>query len=298
MSRFSEKVLKGEKPTEEDWAHHLMEAHHQAPSMTPRAYALYRTPEGITSYERLAQVIDHEGKKDAVVLDLACGDGYLIPSILTRLSPQGRVIGIDMSSTELAVAKRFVTDPRVSFHCAQAQSLPLPDGSVNIALCHLAFMLMLPIEPVVAELARVLQPGGCFSAIIPAPRKPGLYAELIQTSYQFIDARYPVRKEARVGDSRTQNQEGLQELFQPRTGFEGIEELAAFALDIRTTPEGVWNLMKDFYWIALLPSEEKVQLQQELVSLAKTHSDPTGEVHFEYPFQQFTVYKTKTPLSG
>ncbi|MCB0326123.1 MAG: hypothetical protein KDD52_00740 [Bdellovibrionales bacterium] len=80
MTLWTQKVLNGLNPTSKDWKEHLKKAHLKAPSMTPNAYAKYKTKEGFCSYEVLANtLLDLNTKKS--ILDLACGDGFLIPYI-------------------------------------------------------------------------------------------------------------------------------------------------------------------------------------------------------------------------
>src|SRR4051812_33699826 len=115
MSNFSKKIRQGDLPNEEDWTQHVAEGHKRAPSQTPDAFAAYKTTEGLNSYQILACEIAKFSGKDLNIVDLACGDGHLIPSLLPKLSPQSLVHGIDMSESELAIAKQNQKDPRVSF---------------------------------------------------------------------------------------------------------------------------------------------------------------------------------------
>jgi arsenite methyltransferase len=97
------------------------------------------------------------------VLDLGCGAG--MDSILAarRVGPTGKVIGVDMVEEMLAKARRnaeaegvFNTDFRVG----RADALPVPAGSVGIVITNGVFNLCLDKRKVVAELFRVLRPGG------------------------------------------------------------------------------------------------------------------------------------------
>src|SRR6516162_9896417 len=126
MSNFTNKIQNGQSPTDEDWTDHLLEAHNKAPSMTPDAFASYQTSEGKNSYQILADKIS---PNTGHIVDLACGDGHLIPHLLPKLSHNGKISAVDMSAIELAIARRTVKDPRVSFFQAKAQNLPLGDRS-------------------------------------------------------------------------------------------------------------------------------------------------------------------------
>ncbi|HEX8581103.1 MAG TPA: ubiquinone/menaquinone biosynthesis methyltransferase [Acidimicrobiales bacterium] len=86
------------------------------------------------------------------VVDLACGTGDLC----RVLAAAGhRPVGVDLSWGMLAAGR---TDaPLVQ---ADALRLPLPDGSVDGATCGFALRNFVALPPFLAELARVVRPGG------------------------------------------------------------------------------------------------------------------------------------------
>ena len=104
--------------------------------------------------------------RDLVVLDLACGSGYLLDLIKRRQRVPITLIGVDMSSVELELARARLGDAARLLE-VRAQDIALPDASIDYAVCHLAFMLMQPIEPVIEKLGALLKPGGSFAAIVP-----------------------------------------------------------------------------------------------------------------------------------
>jgi ubiquinone/menaquinone biosynthesis C-methylase UbiE len=292
-STFSEKIMHGQVPTDDEWTAHLIEAHKIAPSMTPHAFAGYRTNDGMTSYELLADELVGLREKNATVLDLACGDGYLFQFIFSRLGSSGNIIGVDMSDAELNIAKRqYASDKRIKFYNTRAHGIPVADKTVDAIVCHMAFMLMLPIEPVVAEISRVLKTNGIFTAVIGSNRgKPGLFADILRLTLDFTDSRYPKMKEAKSGDPRVNSEEGLNSLFTKQVGFERISKRSEFELQIRTDANGVWDLMKDMYFISMLRIEEKAQLANELKQFVRAKSDSEGLVSFPFYMTKFVVKK-------
>ena len=88
----------------------------------------------------------------ATVLDLACGTGDLC----RELQASGlRPVGADLSLGMLAAAR---TDaPLVQ---ADALRLPMPDGAVDGVTCGFALRNFVDLPGFVAEVARVLRPGG------------------------------------------------------------------------------------------------------------------------------------------
>jgi ubiquinone/menaquinone biosynthesis C-methylase UbiE len=290
MSKFSEKIRRGELPSDDDWSEHLIEGHGNAPSQTPAAFAAYKTLEGLNSYQILAHEVDQFHEKNLRIIDLACGDGHLIPHLLSKQGPTARISGIDMSEAELTLAKRNLNDPRVSFFHGKAQKLPFKDGSADLVLCHMAFMLMLPLEPVVSELARVLAPQGKFSAVIGNRNAHrGFFAEIARTAFGFISARYPKINEARSGDPRIFSEEGLQTLFKKELGFSQDIKRMNFELICNTSPAGIWDLMKNMYHLSVLSPDERGELKDLLIRMGQKHADANGGVSFTFSMTKLTV---------
>ncbi|OYU72017.1 MAG: hypothetical protein CFE45_41350, partial [Burkholderiales bacterium PBB5] len=72
-----------------------------------------------------------------------------------------------MSAGELRAAQARLGDS-VALHQARAQALPLADAAMAAVTCHMALMLMAEPPFVLAEITRVLQPGGHLLAVVPA----------------------------------------------------------------------------------------------------------------------------------
>ncbi|WP_433504566.1 class I SAM-dependent methyltransferase [Pseudonocardia halophobica] len=89
------------------------------------------------------------------VLDAACGTGRHA----VRLAERGHVVvGVDQSPDMLERARTKIPGGR--FLEGTLTDLPLPDASVDAAVCALALVHVPELEPAVAELARVVRPGG------------------------------------------------------------------------------------------------------------------------------------------
>jgi SAM-dependent methyltransferase len=161
----------------------VLAVHAARPGFTSRGF------ERSGSYDRLAAAVSGR------VLDLACGDGAL----LARLP---HAIGVDLSPHELARA-----GPRVIR--ARAQALPFADGAFDAVACHLAFMLFEDIEHVVAELARVVRPGGSFVAIMGGGP---IAAPDPDDAFPIFLAMQPAQPSL-VGDRRARTEEGWRSLF-------------------------------------------------------------------------------------
>jgi len=93
------------------------------------------------------------------ICDLGSGTGVLLGELLRRLGPEGRLEAVDISPRMLARARDTLRDPRVHFHLADAVDLPLPDRSLDRAICFSVWPHFDSPERVIAELGRVLRPG-------------------------------------------------------------------------------------------------------------------------------------------
>jgi len=110
---------------------------------------------------RLAAGLEELGVTAAeTVLDVGCGTGNLTAALLARLSALGRVVAIDISPKMIAVARRKVQDPRVTWQAADARHLPLPDGLFDRVICYSVWPHFHHPEEVACELRRLLRPGG------------------------------------------------------------------------------------------------------------------------------------------
>jgi len=115
---------------------------------------------------------------DERVLDVGCGTGNLTRALLERLSPAGRIFAVDLSPRMLELARRKITDPRVSWHAADAGHLPLGDAACDRILCCSVWPHFDDRAAVAAELGRVLAPGGLLHVwhLIPREKVNAIHA--------------------------------------------------------------------------------------------------------------------------
>jgi SAM-dependent methyltransferase len=99
--------------------------------------------------------------QDARVLDVACGEGYL-SRLLAPLGPR-EVIGIDISSALIEIARERTDATNVSFRVEDAQELTsIDDASMDIAVCQMAVMDIADHRAVFRAVHRVLKPDAPF----------------------------------------------------------------------------------------------------------------------------------------
>ena len=111
---------------------------------------------GRTPYSWLAEVVP----SGARVLDLACGSA---PT--AELIRASAYLSLDLSRDELRLGEAR----GVPVAQANAARLPVANAAVDVVLTSLALQLS-PLEPALAEVRRVLRPGGILAATVPTSR--------------------------------------------------------------------------------------------------------------------------------
>jgi SAM-dependent methyltransferase len=113
------------------------------------------------------RTLDRLDTAPARLLDLGAGTGSLILAALRRW-PSAHVLAVDASNAMLGVARSRVPRPdaaRVTWLSADAADLPIEDAAVDAAVCSFVLQLVADRPTVLAELRRVLQPGGTLSCV-------------------------------------------------------------------------------------------------------------------------------------
>jgi arsenite methyltransferase len=99
----------------------------------------------------------------AIVLDLGCGAGTDLLIAAQMTGPEGRVIGVDMTSSMLDRARASAQEmglANVELHESLIESLPLEDASVDVVISNGVIDLVPDKDAVFDEIDRVLRPGG------------------------------------------------------------------------------------------------------------------------------------------
>jgi SAM-dependent methyltransferase len=97
------------------------------------------------------------------VLDLGCGAGLDSIFASRMVGPSGTVIGVDFSPEMIDKAKRNAETlglPNVEFRLGDLEALSLANATVDVAISNGVFNLCLDKPRVLAEIFRVLGPGG------------------------------------------------------------------------------------------------------------------------------------------
>jgi SAM-dependent methyltransferase len=121
-----------------------------------------------TAYWRAIEIgaLAHHGLPEGLGLDLGCGDGILTDILLSATGPR-RLVGVDPDPLEVEAARKFSFYERA--HVAPGDNIPEPDGAFDFVLSNSVLEHIPDLEPTIAEVSRLLRPGGKFLFTVPAP---------------------------------------------------------------------------------------------------------------------------------
>jgi arsenite methyltransferase len=95
------------------------------------------------------------------ILDVGCGPGFYCAELAAEVGPSGSVVGVDSSPAMLELAgRRCAGHERVELRQGDAVSLPVDDVTVDGALCVQVLEYVPDPTVALAEMYRVLRPGG------------------------------------------------------------------------------------------------------------------------------------------
>jgi SAM-dependent methyltransferase len=98
------------------------------------------------------------------ILDVGCGDGQIARALVKQGS---EVLGIDPTNLHIEVA--IQRGGGATYMLGSANSLPVEDASYDAVVACLVFEHIDELEPAIAEVVRVLRPGGQFSFFLNHP---------------------------------------------------------------------------------------------------------------------------------
>jgi ubiquinone/menaquinone biosynthesis C-methylase UbiE len=198
-------------------------------------------------------------------LDVACGTGVITRVAAERVGPTGSVTGVDVAPDMIEVAKAIpAAGAPIEWYQADAVSLPLPDGAYDVALCQMGLMFMPDPVDALAEVHRVLVPGGRIVVNTPGQIQPGFEAmeQAIVDNINpelgaFVSAVFSMSDPLALGDLLQQ------------AGFDDVSSKEYSAtFDLPGPDEFLWNyinLTPMGPLVAEAPEEAKAEMERQVV---------------------------------
>jgi SAM-dependent methyltransferase len=200
------------------------------------------------------------------LLDLGAGTGKLTESLVARSTAD--VIAVEPDREMLSVLRAAL--PGVTALGGTAESIPLPDGSVDAVLVGQAFHWFDP-APAATEIARVLRPDGVLAALW----------NYEDQAIDWVRGYYGVvRADEGLGTSRP---------APTRTGLEDHPSFEAATTEVFDNPlpmtaGGMLDTLATYSWISTLPDAER----RDRISRARGYlisRSETADGHFELPLR-------------
>lgn len=132
-------------------------------SSPARAYESFMVPFRFQPWAN--ELIDRAPLGDGTrMLDIACGTG-VVAREAARRNATARISGLDMNPQMIAVASERSEDEglEIDWHVGAADQLPFTDGKFDLVTIQQGFQFFPDKDAALAEIKRVLRPGGTFA---------------------------------------------------------------------------------------------------------------------------------------
>ena len=215
------------------------------------------------------------------VLDIACGTGEPAISLATQMDGSGEMIGVDISEAPLQIAaeratQRGLTNAR--FQKADAHHLPFPKNSFDAITSRLGVMFFSDVPRALAEMYRVLKPGGTAVLLVWGPMEQPYFATTIGTLLRMLPGSVipePGRRMFAFG------REGLLAQSMRQAGFpRAKDQPITVPWTWPGTPAEVWEYFQEVTapFAALLksiPTGRREEIDKEVLDAIGKYSDGT-----------------------
>jgi ubiquinone/menaquinone biosynthesis C-methylase UbiE len=149
-------------------------------------------------------------------IEVGCGNGAFTEELIARGAPRA-VSAVDPSPGQLDFARTRLAAKLAQFSLGDALALPFPDRSFDAAAMALVITFVPDAAKAIAEMARVVKPGGLVATYMWDTQGGGVPLAPIEAALKFLGKSAPVRPSGAASQRDT-----MQALWQA-TGLQSIE---------------------------------------------------------------------------
>ena len=168
------------------------------------------------------------------VLDFGCGPGTITVGLARTVDP-GEVHGIDVEESQIDLARSAAEaggHHNATFHVGSVTDLPFEDDSFDVAHCHAVLMHVPDTRATLAEVKRVLKPGG-----ILASREIFVSSSFLEPSIDDTDAAWATFSNLLAANGGHPQMGRELKYLLLEAGFEDVRSSASF--DFFSTPQDI-----------------------------------------------------------
>ena len=177
------------------------------------------------------------------VLDIGSGIGDPALYLAERVGSDGRIVGSDLVPAALDLLARRASERGftwVSTVCAEMESLPFAAHTFDAVTCRLGLMFSEDVQGTLAEVRRVLKPGGSAAFLVwGTPRQP-LFESTLGVVAELTGTEAPTGRAFRFATpgalGKSLNEAGFRDIF---------EETLTLPWPFTGTPERLWDMFRE-----------------------------------------------------
>jgi SAM-dependent methyltransferase len=230
-------------------------------------------------------IFDRHPLGDSAVLDVGCGTGEITARLAGKFA-QASFTGVDLEEQHLARARERCRDfgSRVRFQHGDALALPFPETQFDLVVCRHLLQAVPDAGRVLAEIRRVLRPGGRMHLI--AEDYGMLLCHPTELGSDGFWQRFPSRFGAAVGCDMHVGRKTYTLLYDLGMAEIAVDYVVVDTLRVaRDTFARIWEAWRDGYTESLVEHSgaSRGEIEQRWREMIDCARDPRGYALWQVP---------------